>query len=92
MSIGSDFMGYYPRLRDLREDKDLLQKDIAKILCISQQQYSNIELELFELSYDGLIKLSKFYKVSIDYILYQTDVRTPYPESIMNERKEKVGT
>ena len=79
------------RIRELREDKDLYQKDIAKILCISQQQYSNIELELYELSYDGLIKLAKFYNVSIDYILYLTDVRSPYPISIMNENKEKVG-
>ena len=83
------------RIRELREDRDLYQKDIAKILCISQQQYSNIELELYELSYDGLIKLAEFYEVSIDYILYLTDVRTPYPKSIMMDRKkidkEKVG-
>ena len=83
------------RIRELREDRDLFQKDVAKILCISQQQYSNIELELYELSYDGLIKLADYYKVSIDYILYLTDVRTPYPKSIMIERKkidrEKVG-
>lgn len=61
------------RLKDLREDKDLLQKDVALILGITQQQYSNIEKEIYQLSYDGLIKLSKFYNVSIDYILKQTN-------------------
>lgn len=61
------------RIKDLREDKDLLQKDIAKILGITQQQYSKIEKGINELSYDGLIKLSLFYNVSIDYILGNTN-------------------
>lgn len=61
------------RIKDLREDKDLLQKDIAKILGITQQQYSKIEKEINQLSYDGLIKLSIFYNVSIDYILGNTN-------------------
>lgn len=61
------------RIKDLREDRDLLQKDIAKILGITQQQYSKIEKEINQLSYDGLIKLSLFYNVSIDYILGNTN-------------------
>ena len=46
------------RIRELREDKDLYQKDIAKILNISQQQYARYESEENQLSYDGLIKLA----------------------------------
>ena len=54
------------RIRDLREDKDLKQKDIAKLLNISQQQYSRIEMGINEIKIDGLIKLSEIYSVSID--------------------------
>lgn len=73
------------RLRELREDKDLLQKDIAKILNVSQQQYSRCESEENQLSYDGLIKLAEYYNTSIDYLLYRTDRRTPYPKSIIEK-------
>lgn len=61
------------RLKDLREDKDLLQKDIADILKITQQQYSKVELGINQLSYENLIRLGDFYKVSIDYILGRTN-------------------
>lgn len=71
------------RIREMREDKDLLQKDIAKILNISQQQYSRYESGECELSYDGLKKLADFYGTSIDYILYRTDDRTPYSKSVI---------
>ena len=74
------------RIREMREDKDLLQKDLAQVLNISQQQYSRYENGENELSYDGLIKLAKFYKTSIDYILYLTDERTAYPESVTQEK------
>lgn len=57
------------RLRDLREDKDLLQKDIAKILNTSQQHYSRIEKGETEITADRIIKLALFYDVSSDYIL-----------------------
>ena len=75
------------RLRELREDKDLYQKDMAKLLNVSQQQYSRCETEENQLSYDGLIKLADFYNTSIDYLLYQTDTRKPYPKSIMKNNK-----
>ena len=71
------------RIRELREDNDLYQKDIAKILNISQQQYARYESEENQLSYDDLIKLAKFYNTSIDYLLYETDERKPYPKSVM---------
>lgn len=67
------------RFRELREDNDLLQKDVAFVLSITQQQYSRIEKEINELSYDGLIKLSEFYNVSIDYMLCLTNSRLVYP-------------
>lgn len=69
------------RIKDLREDKKFFQKDLANLLCISQAQYSRIELGIYELSYDGLIKLSLLYNTSIDYILGLTDVVEPYPRS-----------
>ncbi len=77
------------RIREMREDKDLLQKDLAKILNISQQQYSRYESGENELSYEGLIQLAKFYNTSIDYILYLTDERTPYPKSVIANEKNK---
>ena len=73
------------RIREMREDNDLLQKDVAKILNISQQQYSRYESGENELSYDSLIKLANYYNTSIDYLLYRTDERKPYPESIIKK-------
>ena len=59
----------YKRIRDLREDKDLTQKDLAEALHCSQQVYSNYELGQRDIPTDILIKLSKFHNVSVDYIL-----------------------
>lgn len=67
------------RLKDLREDKDLFQKDIAKILNTTQQHYSRLELGINQLSYDSMIKLALFYNTSVDYILGLTNVKEPYP-------------
>lgn len=61
------------RLKDLREDADLRQKDIAEYLHIKQNTYSQYENNQRQLPIDVLIKLSKFYKVSTDYILELTD-------------------
>lgn len=63
----------YKRIRDLREDKDITQKEMAKILNCSQQVYSNYELGQRDIPTYILIKLSNFYNVSIDYILGITD-------------------
>ena len=63
----------YKRIRDLREDNDLTQKEIAKMLNCSQQVYSNYELGQRDIPTDILIKLSKFYNVSTDYILGISD-------------------
>ena len=63
----------YHRIRDLREDRDLKQKDMAKILNCSQQVYSNYELGQRDIPTEILIHLSAYYQVSIDYLLGQTD-------------------
>ena len=59
----------FKRIRELREDNDLTQKQVAKQLNCSQQVYSNYELGQRDIPTDILIKLSRFYKVSTDYIL-----------------------
>ena len=63
----------YRRIRDLREDKDLTQKQMADILHCSQQVYSNYELGQRDIPTEVLIKLSRFHGVSVDYILELTD-------------------
>ena len=63
----------YKRIRDLREDRDLTQKQMAKALNCSQQVYSNYELGQRDIPTDILIKLSKIYGVSVDYILGISD-------------------
>lgn len=73
------------RLKELREDKDLYQKDIAKVLNMSQTGYSQYETETNDIPTEILKKLAKYYNTSIDYILYLTDERKPYPKSIIND-------
>ena len=68
----------YKRIRDLREDNDLTQKQLAATLNCSQQVYSNYELGQRDIPTDILIKLSKFYNVSTDYILGLSDNQNPY--------------
>lgn len=63
----------YERIRNLREDHDLTQKQVAQILNCSQQVYSNYELGQRDIPTDVLIKISKFYNVSTDYILGISD-------------------
>lgn len=63
----------YPRIRNLREDRDLTQKAMADILHCSQQVYSNYELGQRDIPTELLIKLSKFHQVSVDYILGLTN-------------------
>ena len=63
----------YRRIRDLREDHDLTQKETASVLKCSQQVYSNYELGQRDIPTDILIKLAKLYHVSTDYILELTN-------------------
>ena len=66
-------MGYYRRLRDLREDNDYTQKQIAEILFTTQPQYFRYESGQRDLPCELLVILAKFYNVSTDYILGLTD-------------------
>ena len=63
----------YKRIRDLREDRDLAQREVAKYLNCSQQVYSNYELGQRDIPTDILIRLSAYYNVSVDYILGISD-------------------
>ncbi len=67
------------RLKDLREDKDMYQKDIAKILGMSQTGYSQYETETNDIPTNILKKLAIYYNTSIDYILGLTNEKKPYP-------------
>lgn len=69
---------YLKRLKELREDNDKYQKDIANILKISQQYYSEYEKGKRPIPVDYVIILAKYYKVSTDYILELTDNPKPY--------------
>lgn len=70
-------MYIYQRLKDLREDKDMTQKEIGKLLETTQKQYSRWETGQSEIPFHNIIKLAKFYNISIDYIAGITN--TPYP-------------
>lgn len=71
------------RLKEIRQDKDLYQKDIAKILNTSQKQYSLYETGIRLIPIDKLVILAKYYNTSVDYLLGITDERKPYPKSII---------
>ena len=62
-------MNYRIRMRNLREDRDLTQKELGQVINKSQQGYSHIEDGRAELKIDDLIKLCKFYNVSADYFI-----------------------
>ena len=66
------------RIRDLREDSDITQKQIADYLNIRQNTYSQYENGQRQIPIDSLIKLALFYGVSTDYILELTDIKKPY--------------
>ncbi len=70
----------YKRIRDLREDADLKQKDMAKVLNCSQQVYSNYELGQRDIPSDILIALAKFHKTNVDYILGLTNTKTYFKD------------
>lgn len=69
------------RLKNLREDRDLSQKDIGKILNMAQTTYSGYETGNRNVPNELLIKLALFYNVSVDYILGLTNIKEPYPRN-----------
>ena len=75
----------FKRIKDLREDNDKLQKDIAKLLGISQQYYSEYEKGNRTIPIFHLISLAKYYNTSIDYIVGLSDERHIKP----NQKKNK---
>ena len=69
---------YYPRLRDLREDHDMVQKEVAAFLGIDQRVYSNYETGKLEIPTLFVVSLARLYNTSTDYILGMTDEIKPY--------------
>ena len=67
------------RIKNLREDHDYTQQNIADAIGITQRKYSYIETGTQPLTDEILVRLSQFYQVSIDYLLYQTDQPQRYP-------------
>ena len=77
-------MFYYPRLRRLRKDRDMKQRQIALVLDIDQRVYSNYETGKREIPTRLVMKLADFYKTSTDYILGRTSQAVPYPPARLN--------
>lgn len=77
------------RLREMREDRDLTQKELADFLHIRQNTYSQYENGLRQIPIDALIALAGYYGTSTDYILGLTDEIKPYPRSIRLETAGK---
>jgi len=71
---------YQNRLRDLREDNDLKQKDIAQMLQVHQTTYSDYELDRLNIPVSVLHTLADYYHVSVDYLLGRTNTKQPYPK------------
>ncbi len=69
-------MYYYSRLKDLREDQDLVQKEVAEVLAITTQQYSLYERGDREIPFHHAIALAQFYRVSLDYIAGLTNKKS----------------
>ncbi len=82
-------LNYYPRLRDLREDRDLSQQQVAEYLDMKQPQYNRYERGLRDVPTDILIRLAQLYCTSVDYILGLTDQRQPYTKIGQNSYFQK---
>ena len=76
----------YERIRNLREDHDLTQSDVAKVLHMSQTGYSKYEVGTNDIPTVILINLAKFYNTSVDYLLGLTNIKRPYPR----DKKDKI--
>ena len=74
----------FKNLRAIREDNDLRQSDIAKVLNISQNTYSQYETGVIALTAEVLIKLADYYNVSVDYLLDRTDIKSKLNLAIQN--------
>ena len=72
---------FHLRLRDLREDNDLTQKEVAAYLGLDQRTYSNYETEKRSMPMEQYRSLAIFYKTSVDYLVGLTDSNEPYPRT-----------
>ena len=70
----------YNRIRELRQDNDLTQKQVGEILNMSQTGYNQYEIGKNDIPTKILIKLAEYYNTSVDYLLGITDERNPYPK------------
>ena len=78
--IGGIVLLFNERLRALRQDKDLTQEELSKVLRITRKTLSNYETAYREPNLDTIIKIAKHFDISIDYLLCKTDIPTPYPK------------
>ncbi len=74
----------FKNVRALREDRDLKQREIAKILGMSQNTYSQYETGVIAFTDQVLIKLADYYGVSVDYLMDRTQTKEPYPTQSKN--------
>ena len=74
----------YGRIRDIRTDRGLTQEDVAKILHVSQNTYSQYEIGITRYPLDAVVTLAEYYGVSVDYLVGLTDEPTPYPRKRKN--------
>ena len=81
----------YRRIRDLREDRDLTQREMGEILHCSQRVYSNYERGDLDIPTDILIKLAIFHHVSTDYLLGLTNQKVPYMSNEAYKDKNRAG-
>ena len=77
---GVAMLTYMEKLRGLREDNDLKQKQLADLLQVHQTTYSDYELGRLNIPVAALHKLADFYNVSVDYLLCRTNEKRPYPK------------
>lgn len=73
------------RIKNLREDNELTQKQLSQFLHISQVAYSYYELNRRNIPLELLCKLADFYNTSVDYLLYRTDVQAPYQKNVRKQ-------
>ena len=71
----------YRRIRDLREDRDLRQRDVAEFLQCTQVSYSHYELGKRDIPTDVLLQLAEYYGTSTDYLMDLTDTQKPHPRA-----------
>ena len=83
MALYNNFCDYmkYERIRNLREDKDLTQQQVADMLFVNRRTYAAYENGVNSMTPETLIKIAKLHNVSVDYLLELTDNPNPYPKN-----------